>query len=407
METMRNFLYLVAIVVMVLALFLDGLAFIDFVLHPLAGEKDYHSPLYRIVHMLILVPLNILVGFLIIRRVPGNVVGPLLIVFSGTVAYHSVRADIEPILLGLYSAYDTIFGWLGLFLMFAHFPDGRIYHPGVRRWVHIFLALQFTTPFIRVAREPNISSTSNIPNPFYLPAVQAFIPETFFSIDLIYFSLTLLLMFLSQVARYRNGSYIERQQIKWLALFIGTLLTYAIIFLVAIPLLTGTEVMDPGRNTFGMFFFLISGLFPPLAIGIAILRHHLWNIDLIIRRTLVYSALTLILSFIYFGIVVVLQSVLTAIIGHTHEIAIVLSTLTIAALFTPLRRRVQDFIDHRFYRARYNADQILTTFAATARAVVALEPLTTALVTVVEDTLQPDTMSLWLKPTTDNRGVTQ
>jgi hypothetical protein len=385
---------------------LDGLAFVDFILHPLQGDITFGSPLFRIVHILILVPLNVLVGFLIIRRVPGNIVGPLLIVWSGTVAYKSVSDSIGLIPLSLYFAYDIMFGWLGLFLMFAHFPDGRIYHPGIRRWVHIFLAFQFSS-LLTITSEDIIPSTANTPNPFYLPAVQAFYAGPFFTIVLIYFSLTLVLMLLSQVARYRSGSYIERQQMKWLALFMGAILTYSIIFLVTIPLLTATKVMHPGANAIGMFFFFICGLFPPLAIGIAILRHHLWDIDRIIRRTLVYTALTLIISFMYFGIVLVLQSVLTAIIGHTHEIAIVLSTLTIAALFTPLRRRVQDFIDHRFYRARYNAEQIITTFASTARNEVALEPLTAALLTAVEDTLRPENMSLWLRPTPEHRRESQ
>ena len=403
---MKNLLYRVVIVIMVLALFLDGLAFVDFVLHPIESDIDFNSPLFRSLHILILVPLNVLVGFLIIRRVPGNIVGPLLIVWSGTVAYQSLRADIGIIPLGLYFAFDIMFGWTGLFLMFAHFPDGRIYHPGVRRWVNIFLALQFIR-LLTVTSEETIPSNFSTPNPFYLPAVQAFYTGPFLIIDLIYLSLTLVLMLLSQMTRYHNGNYTERQQMKWLALLMGVLLTYSIIFLVTIPLLTDTKIMNPGTSPVGIFFYLISGLFPPLAIGIAILRHHLWNIDLIIRRTLVYSTLTLILSLIYFGIVVVLQSVLTAIIGHTHEIAIVLSTLTIAALFTPLRRRVQDFIDRRFYRTRYNADQILTTFAAITRDEVAIEPLTAAIVTAVEDTLRPETISLWIKPTADNRSVSQ
>ena len=122
-------------------------------------------------------------------------------------------------------------------------------------------------------------------------------------------------------ARYRRGSYIERQQMKWLALFMGVLLTYSVLFLVAIPLLTGTEIMEPGSGIFGVVFYLFCGLIPPLVIGIAILRHHLWNIDLIIRRTLVYTSLTLILFLLYSGVVVLLQSILTAVIGHAHPIA--------------------------------------------------------------------------------------
>jgi hypothetical protein len=135
----------------------------------------------------------------------------------------------------------------------------------------------------------------------------------------------------------------------------------------------------------------------PIAAGIAILKYRLYDIDLIIRRTLQYSALSVLLTLIYFGSVVVLQSVFRGLTGHgQNQFVTVLSTLTIAVLFTPLRRRVQDIIDRRFYRRKYNAEQVLVVFGAAMRNETDLDKLTEALVTVVEETMQPTQVSLWL-----------
>ena len=108
-----------------LSLALIGLALLDFLLHPLAQDYTFQSTLYRAVVILVLTPLNLLAGFLIIRRVPGNVVGPLFIVWSGTVAYGSIRGDLDPRLFALFYYYDMVFGWLGFMLMLAHFPVGE------------------------------------------------------------------------------------------------------------------------------------------------------------------------------------------------------------------------------------------------------------------------------------------
>ena len=134
----------------------------------------------------------------------------------------------------------------------------------------------------------------------------------------------------------------------------------------------------------------------PLSTGIAILRYHLFNIDIIIRRTLIYSVLTGLLALVYFGCVVVLQQLFRGFTGQGSDLAIIVSTLAIAALFTPLRRRVQETIDHRFYRRKYDAAQVLAGFGAAAQDEVELEKLTDHLLAVVDATIQPTQVSLWL-----------
>jgi len=146
-------------------------------------------------------------------------------------------------------------------------------------------------------------------------------------------------------------------------------------------------------------FSTMGPLVIPLSFGFAMLRSRLWDIDVLINRTLVYGTLTVLLALMYSGLIFVLQYLLRGIISQNNDVAIVVSTLAIAALFQPLRQRIQVIIDRRFYRRKYNAAKIVEAFSDTLRNELDLSQLREQLITVVQDTMQPTHVSLWLRET--------
>jgi hypothetical protein len=209
----------------------------------------------------------------------------------------------------------------------------------------------------------------------------------------------------AQVYRYRRVSGpVERQQIRWVVLGLAALvalqfLHFQVFGAVIWPALDQSK---PAAVLFILADYTLatfSVLLIPLTIGVAILRYRLWDIDVIVRRTLIYSVLTGLLALTYFASVLLLQGVLNAVTGESrNELVTVISTLAIAALFGPLRARVQRAIDRRFYRKKYDAARTLAAFGAQARDVVELEQLEGQLVQVVDETMQPAYVGLWLKP---------
>ncbi len=192
---------------------------------------------------------------------------------------------------------------------------------------------------------------------------------------------------LSMIVRYRRSIGEERQQIKWFAAA-ATLLAVVFSSVFAIP---SRIVQDLATLSF-------AGL--PAAVGVAILRHRLYDIDVLINRALVYGFLTVSLAATYVGGVVGLQSALRPITGQAEQsqLAIVVSTLAIAALFNPLRRRIQGLIDRRFYRRKYDAAKTLAAFSASLREETDLDTLCNEVLGVARRTMQPEHASLWLRP---------
>jgi len=204
----------------------------------------------------------------------------------------------------------------------------------------------------------------------------------------------------SVVLRWSRSSDRERQQLKWL------------IYAVAVAVVAGLAGLAGGyvwAYAYVPATVLVTagvGLGVPMAIGIAVLKYRLYDIDLIINRTLVYGTLTGILTLIYFGGVTATQALLRTLTSQEQlpQLVIVASTLVIAAVFTPLRRRIQSFIDRRFYRRKYDAAKTLEEFSSKLRDETDLEALSDDLVGVVRETIQPAHVSLWLRPETAPKG---
>jgi hypothetical protein len=200
--------------------------------------------------------------------------------------------------------------------------------------------------------------------------------------------------------RSERNDPVARAQIRWVGLGIGLVAGYQFLSNI-IGFLTLSAASPWWLNIVNTLVYLTL----PITIGIAILRYRLFDIDLIIRKTLQYALLTGLLALVYFDSVVILQSLVENLTGEQSPLVIVLSTLAIAALFNPLRNRVQDFIDRRFYRKKYDAEQALSQFSVTARDEVKMDKLTSALLSVVVETMQPEHVSLWLQlPTYQNRN---
>ena len=197
----------------------------------------------------------------------------------------------------------------------------------------------------------------------------------------------------SLIVRLRHARGIERQQLKWFTYFAALTCGLGLIYVTGIALrlaaLTSSKAVD--------LLAIVIPLALPIAVWFAILRYHLYEIDRVINRTLVYGLLTLVLGVVYFVDVVLLRELVRAIAGAQPEIVTVLSTLVIAALFVPVRCRIQTVIDRRFYHQRYDAARILESFGAAARDEVDLERLSGRLLAVVHGTVEPAHVSLWLR----------
>jgi hypothetical protein len=282
-----------------------------------------------------------------------------------------------------------VLGLLNFVLFFYVFPSGH-FVPRWTRWV--FVVALIWGVFDYLFPVPSL-------NPFYRFQVLN---------DLVIY-LVIGGIVVVQIYRYRRvSSPAQRQQTKWVVYGAsmgagGYLVIFTIPLFLPSLFQTGSLISlinsaaDPG------FALLI-----PFSIGLAILRSRLWDIDLLINRTLVYGTLTGILALVYVGSIIVFQALLRGLFHQTSDVAIVLSTLVIAALFQPLRKRIQAIIDRRFYRSKYDAAKTVAAFSATLRHEVDLDQLREHLLAVVQETMQPAHVSLWLRPpeqTSDYQAV--
>ncbi len=335
------------------------------------------------------------VGAFIVSRQPGNALGWIFCAVGLTaavgessgqyVAHALLTGPVTPLVAAVAWASSLVgnIGFISLVFVPLLFPDGR---PPSRRWRPVLwlIASVVTLTVVSFAFTPGpLAEYPSVKNPFGIEGLQpvfTFLSAAAGPVGLF----CVLASVASLIVRFWYSRGDEREQLKWF--------TYAIALGLSSLVLNGI---------FPDLAWLIGGLGTaalPVAIGIAVVKYRLYDIDVIINRTLVYAALTASLVLVYFGGVVALQYVFRALTGGKSQLAVVASTLIIAALFNPLRRRVQAIVDRRFYRKKYDAAKTLEAFGARLRDETDLDDLSGHLVEVVRETMQPAHVSLWLRP---------
>jgi hypothetical protein len=352
-----------------------------------------------------------LVGALIASRRPRNAIGWILLaegllwMFLGMTDYYGLygvaRPGSVPFPVGVAAVNNFMWvpavGLLGTYV-FLLFPDGRL--PS-RRWRPLawLSGTVIVLVSILVGLTPGgLQNLGGIRNPYALEGYPWL--ETVAYVVLPLLPLCMLASVISLVMRYRRSRGEERQQIKWIAFaasFVGLLYLIAMVCAFIFPSGAWFQAGSPLWLDLLGYAALSSFTLVPIAIGFAVLRYRLYEIDIIINRTLVYGSLTISLALVYVGLVVSLQYVFRALAGGDSQLVIVASTLAIAALFNPLRRRNQSFIDRRFYRRKYDARKMLEEFSARLREETDLDSLSEDLVGVVRETVRPARVSLWLR----------
>jgi len=343
------------------------------------------------------------VGALIVARRPGNAIGWILCAAGLTIGATTLASGYAVFSLAgpsrlpgtEWAAWFAYWIWVpgvgpamtfGLLL----FPDGRL--PS-RRWrvVGWLAVVALATLAFGSAFTPGpLSDYPEVTNPLGLALLKESVLEDG-GVGWVLLPASVVISAVSIAVRYRRATGEERQQIKWFV-FASVLLA------VGWSAQNVTSGSGELQVTFSYLLGITSLLGIPVAVGIAILRHRLYDIDHIINRTLVYGALTAMLALVYLGGVVLLQQAFRGLTGQESQLAIVASTLAIAALFNPLRGRIQTFIDRRFYRRKYDARKTLEAFSNKLREETDLDALNNEMVGVVRETMQPAHISLWLRP---------
>jgi hypothetical protein len=385
---------------------------IDFATHPFApgAQSALGIPfLFRWLSMLA-GTFTLVIAVFIMRRVRGNVVGPLLFIYGVGSAYWSLAIPKEfsaqvVWAITFFSVYFYAIALPAGLLMFYYFPTGRVYPQWVNRWMpFVFAAMALAGLLSILGTSP--AAQEGVPNPLYVVALE---PMTaLFGVTLTLITLGALL---SILFRYHASDTRGRLQLKWLMWLLAVVAVSTFVLFGVLPpnrmeTVLGAQLSALLRAT----IFILWQSFAAIAFGIAMLRHNLWDIDIIIRKTLTYSLVVALLLVVYFGSVIVLQQIFANVTGQRSEVITVISTLAIAALFVPLRNRIQEIIDRRFYRKKYDAQKVLSAFAETVRDETDLDKLNAELLNVVQETMQPKSVSVWLKTTerrkmNDKRGT--
>jgi hypothetical protein len=358
-----------------------------------------------------------LVGALIASRRPHNPIGwiclavGLLWMFIAMTDYYGpyglAKPGSIPFPVVIYALSNWLWvpavGLVGTFLLLL-FPDGRL--PS-RRWRPIAwlsgAMIVVLSAAILLAPGP-LEGLEGSRNPFGLEGAPWVEYAAYIVLPLL--PLCFLASVLSLVLRYRRSGGEEREQIKWIAYAASVVGLLYLIAMVASAMFPSEEAWFAPGSPLWLDLLSVAALLSftaiPITVGFAILRYRLYNIDLVINRTLVYVTLTAMLALVYLGGVATTQAIFRTLTGQEQQpqLAVVISTLAIAALFNPLRRRIQSFIDRRFYRSKYDARKTLETFSAKLRDETDLDALNDDLVSVVAETMQPAHVSLWLRPDT-------
>jgi hypothetical protein len=340
------------------------------------------------------------VGLIISARMPRNTIGWLFCAFGLTGAsliflkegatYALLEAP-NPLPAGEWVAW--VFTWIlelswgPLIFTFLLFPHGRLLSP---RWRPL---AWFAVGIILIGGVTSALSPVNFANNFpFAQSPISVMPLTVARVIYEIYQLVMLAILATSAAyvivRLHRSGGDERQQLKWF--------TYTVAMIIVAFTVTAEAGIEPVIVSVVMFPFI------PASVGVAILKYRLYDIDIVINRTLVYGSLTATLVALYFGGIVVLQRLFVVLTGEKSTLAVVASTLLIAALFNPLRRTIQGFIDRRFYRRKYDARKTLEAFSAKLRDETNLAALNAELLRVVKETIQPAHVSLWLRPKTSS-----
>ncbi len=352
-----------------------------------------------------------IVAALIVSRQPRNTIGWLLMVVVGVSVVggpldnyieHVAPSSPEPTVPLLLIVWFSNWGWLlliiPLLLILLLFPNG--WPPTPRwRWVSV-AAIVWATLFVLMETLSQRLTTPDFAFDNPIGVLSEDTAELLAGVWIAGLLVLILACALALFIRYRRANDTERKQIKWL---LYACAVFVVVFV------GGTVGGVGGTTSLGGYIwgvlFGLSVIILPAAIGIAILKYRLYEIDIVINRTLVYGSLTAMLAVVYLGGVATTQAIFRALTGQQQQpqFAVVISTLAIAALFNPLRRRIQSFIDRRFYRRKYDARKTLEAFSVKLRDETDLKALNNELVGVVRETMQPTHASLWLRSDAGSR----